>query len=56
MHVPFPGPVSVEVWRKPDREEFKCNVDATIFAEEGCYGIDICVCNDKGEFVKDQAY
>lgn len=46
------GSRSVEVWHKPDRGEFMCNVDVAIFAEEGCYGIGICVRNDKGAFVK----
>lgn len=29
----------VEVWHKPDKDEFKCNVDAAILVEEGCCGI-----------------
>lgn len=42
--VVFPsGLRGVEVWRKPDKEELKCNVNAMIFAVEGCYGIDMCL-------------
>ncbi|MCI21856.1 60S ribosomal protein L23, partial [Trifolium medium] len=30
----------------------KCNIDATIFKEQNCYGISMCVIDDKGNFIR----
>ncbi|AES64716.1 hypothetical protein MTR_2g028970 [Medicago truncatula] len=32
--------------------EVKCNVDTTIFKEQGCYGIGMCLRGDRGEFIR----
>lgn len=33
----------LEGWRKPNKDEFKCNVDTAIFAEEGFFLRSTCV-------------
>jgi len=38
-------------WCKPNAGELKCNMDAMIFPEQNQFGISICICNDRGEFV-----
>lgn len=35
--------------------EVKCNVDTTIFKEQGCYGIGMCLRGDRGEFIRAKA-
>ncbi|MCI38791.1 60S ribosomal protein L23, partial [Trifolium medium] len=38
-------------WRKPSAKEVKCNVDAAIFKDHGCYGVGICLRGENGEFI-----
>ncbi|AES97591.1 hypothetical protein MTR_5g056500 [Medicago truncatula] len=41
-----------EGWIRSLAAEVKCNVDATIFKDQGCYGIDMCLTGDRGEFMR----
>jgi ribonuclease HI len=41
-----------EGWIKPVFGEVKCNVDAAIFKEQGCYGVGMCLREDRGEFIR----
>ncbi|AES94374.1 hypothetical protein MTR_5g013740 [Medicago truncatula] len=34
---------SQERWIRPVAGEVKCNVDATIFKDQGCYGVGMCL-------------
>jgi ribonuclease HI len=36
---------------KPARGKVKCNVDATIFKDEGCYGVNMCLRDENGHFI-----
>jgi hypothetical protein len=33
-------------------EDVKCNMDAEMFPQQHGFGIGLCICNDKGEFLK----
>jgi len=41
-----------EGWIRPVVGEVKCNVDATIFKEQDCYGIGMCLRGNRGEFIR----
>jgi hypothetical protein len=37
-------------------EDVKCNMDAEMFPQQHGFGIGLCICNDKGEFLKSKTY
>lgn len=43
-------------WQRPKVGTLKCNVDKTIFQEQGRYGIRMCIRGDKGDFVAPKTY
>jgi hypothetical protein len=43
--------VNVIRWRKPNMGEVKCNIDTTIFKEQWCYDVIICLRGDHIEFI-----
>lgn len=38
-------------WSLPEPGSLKCNVDVALF-DDGRYGFGLCLCDDKGEFMK----
>jgi hypothetical protein len=42
---------STHRWEKPGLSEVKCNVDAAIFKEQGCYGVGMCLRDVNGKFI-----
>jgi hypothetical protein len=36
---------------KPAPGEVKCNVDAAIFKDQGCYGVGMCLRDENGHFI-----
>jgi hypothetical protein len=38
-------------WEKPAPSEVKCNVDAAIFKDQGCYGVGMCLRDENGHFI-----
>jgi len=42
--------------RRPKVGPLKCNIDKTIFQEQGQYGIRICINGDKGDLAAPKTY
>jgi len=38
-------------WRKPALGGVKCNVDASIFKDQGCYGVGMCLRGENGKYI-----
>jgi len=43
--------VEKSYWSKPVQGELKCNIDAAIFDQQGCYGVGMCIQNE-GDLAK----
>ena len=44
-----------EGWIRPVTGEVKCNVDATIFKDQDCYGVSVSLRGDQQEFIGGKA-
>jgi hypothetical protein len=42
----------IAVWQPPDDDFVKCNVDAAMFEEQRCFGIGMCIRDNRGHFLK----
>jgi len=38
--------------KAPDEEYVKCNIDAALFTDQGCFGVGMCLRNSRGRFIK----
>jgi ribonuclease HI len=42
----------VQCWQPPDEEYIKCNIDAALLSDQGCFGVGMCLRNSRGYFIK----
>jgi len=42
----------VQCWQPPDEEYIKCNIDAALLRDQGCFGVGMCLRNSRGYFIK----
>lgn len=44
--------INIVQWHPPETNYVKCNVDASLFAEQPSFGIGMCIWNHRGQFIK----